>query len=453
MNTIETQATSIDDRRPFTSPGRQISYLATSALTPHPNNARKHSRTQIGAIAKSIEAFGFTAPILVNKDRYILAGHGRHQAAKLLDLNSVPVIFLDDLTDGQAKAYMLADNKLTDRSTWDDAKVAAQLKELTELVLDFDIEATGFEPPEIDFRIQSLDETDVADRADDFHLAAGPAVSVHGDVWHLRDHRIYCGNAVDPAAYQTLMEGQKAATAFTDPPYNVKVDGHVSGNGSITHREFAMASGEMSEVEFTDFLVSSLTNIYANTVEGALVYACMDWRHMGEILAAAKAYKCELMNLCVWAKSNGGMGSLYRSRHELVFVFRNGKEPHQNNIQLGRFGRNRTNVWNYPSANNFGRKSTKNGFGLHPTVKPTLLVADAILDSTTRADIVLDPFLGSGTTILASERTGRRCFGIEIDPLYVDTAIERWQRMSGLNAQHANGETFEALKASRRTTP
>jgi DNA modification methylase len=252
------------------------------------------------------------------------------------------------------------------------------------------------------------------------------------------DHRIYCGNAVDPASYQILMDGQKAVAAFTDPPYNVKVDGHVSGKGSITHREFAMASGEMSGAEFTDFIANSLTNICAHTTRGALIYACMDWRHMEEILDAGKTSKCEVMNLCVWAKSNGGMGSLYRSRHELVFVFKNGKEPHQNNIQLGRFGRNRTNVWNYPSANNFGRKSSKNGFGLHPTVKPILLVADAIHDSTTRGDIVLDPFLGSGTTILASERTGRRCFGIEIDPLYVDTAIERWQRMSRQPAKHAN---------------
>src|ERR1700676_1011202 len=204
MNTIETQATSIDDPRPFTSPGRQISYLATSALTPHPNNARKHSRTQIGAIAKSIEAFGFTAPILVNKDRHILAGHGRHQAAKLLNLNNVPVIFLDDLTDAQAKAYMLADNKLTDRSTWDDAKVAVQLKELSELVLDFDIEAIGFELTEIDFRIQSLDTSDAADNADEFDAATGPAVSMADDLWLLGLHRLYCGNALDATAYPTV---------------------------------------------------------------------------------------------------------------------------------------------------------------------------------------------------------------------------------------------------------
>jgi DNA modification methylase len=427
--------------------------LSPSELIPHPENPRKHSRPQIRSIAKSIQRNGYTSPIIVDKGKRILAGHGRREAALLLGLPSVPVIICDDLTEEQGKAYMLADNKLTDRSTWNDHMVATILQELSVPALELDLESTGFETPEIDFRIQSLDQTDAADVADEFEVAAGPPTSILGDVWNLGDHRIYCGNALDPAAYQILLEGQKAVAAFTDPPYNVKVDGHVSGNGSITHREFAMASGEMSGAEYTDFLANNLTNICTHTTEGALLYACMDWRHMGETLAAAKASKCELMNLCVWAKSNGGMGSLYRSRHELVFVFRNGNEPHQNNIQLGRFGRNRTNVWNYPSANNFGRKNSKNGFGLHPTVKPILLVADAIHDSTTRGDIVLDPFLGSGTTVLASERTGRRCCGIEIDPLYVDTAIDRWQRMSGRVATHANGETFETLKASRRTTP
>ena len=432
---------------------RKLVFLSTTALTPAVDNPRRHSATQVRAIAKSIETFGFAAPILVDKDCRVLAGHGRLQAAKLLGLTSVPVIFLDHLTEAQARAYMLADNKLTDRSTWDDAKVAAQLKELTELALDFDIEATGFEPAEIDFRIQSLDEIETTDQADEFALATGPAVSVAGDVWYLDNHRLYCGDVFDPDAFRILMDGEKASAAFADPPYNTPIDGHVSGKGSIKHREFAMASGEMSKVEFMAFLTNSLGVISEHTTRGAFLYVCMDWRHMSELLAAGEATACELVNLCVWAKSNGGMGSLYRSRHELVFVFKNGKEPHQNNVQLGRFGRNRSNVWNYPGANSFGRKSAKSGFGLHPTPKPILLVGDAILDSTQRNQIVLDPFLGSGTTILAAERTGRRCFGIEIDPLYVDTAIERWQRMSGREARHANGETFNALKEARRARP
>jgi DNA modification methylase len=428
---------------------RQISLIAIADLIPAPHNARKHTRAQIRAIARSIEAFGFNAPILVDRNRQIVAGHGRYEAAKFLGLTQVPVIFLDHLTETQAKAYMLADNKLTDRSSWDDAKVAVQLKELSELVLDFDIEAIGFEPPEIDFRIQSLDSPDAADHADEFDAVTGPAVSVAGDLWRLGPHRLYCGNSLDPAAYVELMETEKAAAVFTDPPYNVKIDGHVCGNGAITHREFAMAAGEMTQEEFTAFLTSGLTFMCAHSAPGALIYSCMDWRHMEEMLVAGRASECELLNLCIWAKTNGGMGSLYRSRHELVFVFRNGRQAHLNNVQLGRFGRNRSNIWNYPGVNVFARKGFENPLGFHPTVKPIALVSDAILDSTKRGDIVLDTYLGSGTTTLAAERTGRRCFGIEIDPIYIDTAIKRWERMTGREAQNAQGQTFAQAKLDR----
>jgi hypothetical protein len=289
---------------------RQISFVAIGDLVPDRDNPRKHGRAQIRAVARSIEAFGFNAPILIDRNRKIIAGHGRYEAAKLLGFTQVPVIFLDHLSETQAKAYMLADNKLTDRSTWDDGKVAIQLKELSELVLDFDMEAIGFELPEIDFRIQSLDAPDTADNADEFDASIGPAVSIAGDLWQLGPHRLYCGNALDPAAYATLMETEKASAVFTDPPYNVKIDGHVSGNGKIKHREFAMASGEMTDQEFTDFLTAGLTSICAHTTPGALIYACMDWRHMGEMLAAGRSSGCDLLNLCVWAKTNGGMGSL-----------------------------------------------------------------------------------------------------------------------------------------------
>lgn len=205
---------------------------------------------------------------------------------------------------------------------------------------------------------------------------------------------------------------RKAAAVFSDPPYNVKVDGLVCGSGAIKHREFAMASGEMSEDEFTRFLNETLELAGSHAAHGAIVYACMDWRHMGEMLAAGRATGCDLLNVCIWVKSNGGMGSLYRSRHELVFVFRNGKEQHRNNVQLGRFGRNRTNVWNCAGANSFPRKGQGSALDLHPTVKPIAMVSDAILDSTKRNDIVLDPFCGSGTTLLAAERTGRHGCGI-----------------------------------------
>lgn len=429
---------------------QQLTLRSISELRPHPRNARKHSRGQILALAKVIGEVGFIVPVLVDADSTILAGHARVEAAKHLGLTHVPVILVDHLTDAQARAFMLADNKLTDRSVWDDIKLAVELKELAELAVDFDIEVSGFERPEIDFRIQSLEELDSIDRADEFQLAAGQPTSALGDLWQLGGHRLLCGNALLEPDVARLMAGAKATAAFTDPPYNVRIDGHVGGKGAVHHRDFPMATGEMSEDEFTVFLMSALSIICQNTVPGAIIYGCMDWRHVSETLAAGRSSGCELLNICVWVKSNGGMGSLYRSRHEFVFVFRNGPEPHCNNIQLGRFGRNRSNVWNYPGGNSFARRGSKRNLELHPTVKPLLLVADAIQDSTDRGDIVLDPFLGSGTTLLAAERVGRRCFGVDLDPLYVDTAVERWQRMTGQKAHNQLGERFDFLKSKRR---
>jgi hypothetical protein len=307
-------------------PASHLIRVAISDLRPDPRNPRKHSREQIRAIARSIESFGFNAPVLVNKEGQIIAGHGRYEAAKVLGYPKIPVIRLDHLNEAQSRAYMLADNKLTDRSSWEDATLAVHLKELSELALEFEIEATGFEPPEIDFRIQSLEEADIGEKADEFQLASGPAVSAQGGLWFLGDHRVYCGSALDTNAYKNLFEGEdrRATAVFTDPPYNVAIDGHATGNGRITHREFPMASGEMSETEFTDFLKGSFTHIAARGIAGALIYVCMDWRHMMELHSAGQAAEWDLVNLCVWAKSNGGMGSLYRSRHELIFVFRNG---------------------------------------------------------------------------------------------------------------------------------
>jgi DNA modification methylase len=436
------RAESVDQQDP------KLEFLELDQLNPNRANPRRHDAKQVRAIARSIETFGFNAPILIDKRRNIVAGHGRYEAARLLGLDRVPTILLEHLTEAQAKAYTLADNKLTDRSSWDDSALAVHLKELSELALDFDIEAIGFETPEIDLRIQSLDAIS-EDAADDFSVTTGPIVSKSGDLWLLGSHRLYAGSALDPAAYDVLLEGHKAAAAFTDPPYNVRINGHASGKGKTAHREFPMAAGEMTEVEFTDFLHQMLAHLGTNCREGGLIYSCMDWRHMAEMLAAARETDLELLNLCVWAKTNGGMGTLYRSRHELVFVFRNGSLPNLNNVQLGRFGRNRSNVWNYPGANSFPRNKQKPRIDLHPTAKPVALVADAILDCTKRDDIVLDPFLGSGTTILAAERTGRRCYGTELDLQYVDTAIRRWQQFTGRQAKSSQGLTFLEVASER----
>lgn len=426
-----------------------ISYWRISDLRPDPRNPRIHTRAQVESIAKSIKAFGFNAPILIDKHGNIVVGHGRYEAAKLLGLSEVPIVCLDDLSDAQARAYMLADNQLTDRSTWDEQSLAVHLKELSELALEFSIEATGFELPEIDLRIQSLEDAPQIDAVDDFSLCSGPTVSRQGDLWQCGENRLYSGSALADESYDALMSGEMAAAVFADPPYNVKIVGNVSGLGSVKHHEFVMASGEMSGCEYNDFLTSSFRQCGAHTAKAGIIYGCMDFRHMKEMLKAGEANGFELLNLCVWVKTNGGMGSFYRSQHELIFVFANGEGPHINNVRLGRHGRNRTNVWNYAGANVQPREGGKSLLALHPTVKPVMMVADAIRDSTKRGDIVLDPFIGSGTSILAAQRVGRRCYGIELDPRYIDTAIARWQRMTGGTARHANGKSFTELAAER----
>ncbi|MFL6387934.1 MAG: site-specific DNA-methyltransferase [Terriglobales bacterium] len=400
-------------------------------------------------IASSIKTFGFNVPVLVDGQQRVIAGHGRIEAARLLGLESVPTISLEHLSEAQIRAFMIADNRLTENATWNQSLLAEQFKELSELELDFSLEVTGFEMGEIDVMIEGLDPN-ADEPAKELPVQAdGPEVCQLGDLWLLGSNRVCCGNSLDGASYRELMQDQQAAMVFTDPPYNVVIDGHVGGNGSIQHREFAMASGEMTEEQFTAFLAQACKLLAANSTDGSLHFVCMDWRHITELMLAGKQAYTEFKNLCVWAKDNGGMGSLYRSQHELVFLFKHGKASHCNNVQLGQFGRYRSNVWNYPGVNSFSR-STEEGnlLALHPTVKPVALVADAILDCSRRGDIVLDAFLGSGTTVIAAEKTGRRCFGIELDPRYVDTIIRRWQAFTKLEARHAqSGKSFAELEA------
>ena len=429
-----------------------VVYRPIAELKLDPHNPRVHSPRQIRQIARSIEAFGFNVPVLVDANLKLIAGHGRVLAARQLGLAELPTISLDHLTDAQARAFLIADNKLTDNSIWDDQLLAQQLHDLSLLDLEFSLEATGFEMGEIDLRIEGLtSESSTEDDRADAILApkTGPPVSRSGDLWILGTHRVYCGSALDQNAYNVLMEAKKAALVFSDPPYNVPIEGNVSGLGAVHHREFAMASGEMSPAEFVTFLTRTLSLCADHSEDGSLHYICMDWRHVAELLAAGREVYTELKNLCVWAKDNPGMGSFYRSQHELIFVFKHGREIHRNNIQLGKYGRNRGNVWRYPGMNS-GARSTDEGnlLALHPTVKPVALVADAILDCSARRDIVLDAFLGSGTTVMAAERTGRRCYGLEIDPLYVDTIIRRWQAYCGGCAIHAtSSKSFAELQA------
>lgn len=429
-----------------------VSLRAVRDLRMDPRNPRAHSKHQIRQIARSIEAFGFNVPILIDGRDNVIAGHGRVMACALLGRTEAPTIRLDHLTPAQARAFMVADNRLSENSTWNEQLLVEQLRDLSLEDLDFSIEATGFEMGEIDVKIESLSAPAAEDDPGDLLPEAGPAVSTLGDLWLLGAHRLYCGNALDGASFEIVMDGRQAAMVMTDAPYNVRIDGHVSGKGAVHHREFPMATGEMTKAEFTAFLTSVTQLLVRHSVDGSIHFLFIDWRHLHELLVAGYGAYTELKNLAVWVKHNGGMGSLYRSRHELVLVWKNGTAPHRNNVRLGEYGRYRDNVWNYPGANAFGRNGEEGDLAaMHPTVKPLALVADAILDCSARGEIILDPFLGSGTLMMAAERVGRIGYGMELDPLYVDLAIRRWQRYTGSQARHAaSGLTFDELEAQRR---
>ncbi|WP_052200729.1 DNA methyltransferase [Terriglobus sp. TAA 43] len=419
-----------------------LEYRPLASLNFHVNNARTHSRSQIRKIKNSIEEFGFSNPILIQTDGTIIAGHGRVEAAKLLNMTTVPTICLEHLTPDQIRAYVIADNRLAELAGWDNDLLKIELGYLLTLDLSLDVTLTGFEVPEIDLLLEEASST--ADEEETIPPTHPVAISRPGDLWMLGHHRIFCGSALEQKSFQTLMDSRRAGMVFVDPPYNVPIDGHASGNGQIEHREFAMASGEMDEHEFTQFLNRSFELLAEHSDCGAVHFLCMDWRHMRELIEAAKPVYDKQLGLCVWAKDVGGMGSLYRSQHELIFVFKTNGGPHRNNIMLGKYGRNRTNVWQYPSASTMSRQGEENLLSLHPTVKPIAMVADAILDCSKRGDIVLDSFLGSGTTLLAAERVGRICYALELDPLYVDVAIRRWQAITGEQAINAvSGRAFE----------
>ena len=425
-----------------------VEFRSVDQIAGNKRNARTHSKQQIAQIAASISEFGFTNPILVDADDKIVAGHGRYEASKLLNLARVPTIRLDHLSPEQIRAYMIADNRLAQLAGWDEDILKLEFTDLENLDLDFDLEITGFDHADIDILI-GPDSMAADDPADQVPPPTGLAVTQPRDVWQIGEHLLVCGDAKDNNAYAGLLGDQKAQMIFTDPPYNVPIAGHVSGLGKHTHREFAEASGEMSPEEFTDFL-TQITRQLANWSEdGSMHFICMDWKHMGELLAAGSVSYTSFNNLCVWAKTNGGMGSLYRSRHELVFLFKNGNKPHINNVELGKHGRYRTNIWEYAGANAFG-SSRDDDLSMHPTVKPTAMIADAIRDCSHRHHIILDPFGGSGSTMVAAERTNRKARLIELDPHYCDTIIKRMEKVYGLKAVlQSSGEEFAEVEAAR----
>lgn len=415
---------------------QKVTYMSTDLLVPYTNNARTHSDKQIEQIANSIQRFGFNNPILVDHNNVVIAGHGRLLAAKKIGLDKVPTLKLEHMSEKDKKAYILADNKLAENAGWDNQILKLELEGLIEFDTDFDLTITGFSTPEIDLIFHDDNNPkpqEIEALSEDIDI---PARVEQGDLWQLGNHYLYCGDSLLDESYKILLGDKKANMVFTDPPYNVRVDGHVGGKGKIKHDEFAFASGEMSTNEFIDFLETSFKHLKDYSTNGSLHFVCMDWRHSYEILQASQKHYAECKNICVWNKQIGGMGSLYRSQHEFIYVFKNGTKPHINNIELGKHGRNRTNIWDYPGA---GACSVhRNDLKFHPTVKPVSLIADAIRDCSKQGHIILDNFAGSGSTLLAAEKTKRKAYLIEYEPKYCDVILWRYEQETGLKANKIN---------------
>jgi DNA modification methylase len=422
------------------------------SLRPHPRNARTHSKKQIGLIKGSIEKFGQIKPVIIDDADTILAGHGFIEAARLAGLTHVAVIRFSHLTEAQKRAYLIADNKIAEQAGWDREILAIELGELVELLPTEDLEVTltGFAVSEIDLLLADM-AVSRSDPEDIPPAFTQNAITKQGDVWLLGRHRLSCGDARKSDSFVQLMKGAVAAAVFCDPPYNIRVRS-IGGRGKIQHSEFAFASGEMRPAQFRRFLLDTLGNGIRVSTESAIHFVCIDWRHIGDLVEVGREIYDAMLNLVVWNKSNAGQGSFYRSQHELIGVFRTGGRAHRNNVELGRFGRNRSNVWTYPGVNTFGKDRMK-ALAAHPTVKPVGMVADALLDCTARGDIVLDQFAGSGTTILAAEKTGRIAYCLEYEPRYVDVAILRWQQQTKLEATlEGDGRTFEEISQARTKT-
>jgi DNA modification methylase len=413
-------------------------------LKPYDDTARVHSRAKRRKMNTLLRRFGQLGAILIDERDQIIDGHLVADTLKGLGETEVKVVVIANRDPAEIKAIRLAVNRLAMEATWDTPKLKRELEDL--LALSFDMELTGFDTVEID---QTLDIDDLGSgEVEDAPPppSEGPAIAQPGDIWLLGEHRVACGDCRDPALVARLMAGASAQMVFTDPPYNVAIGGFVVGAGR--HREFACASGEMNPAEFADFLTETLTLTSSAMADGAIAFVCMDWRHLRELLVAVTRAQLEVMNLCIWSKGNAGMGAFYRSQHELVFVLKKGDAPHINNFELGQKGRSRSNVWTYRGMNSFGAGRDEL-LAAHPTVKPVALVADAIKDVSHRGGIVLDPFLGSGTTVIAANRTGRRCYGLELDPAYVDVIIRRWEAETGGSAVHADtGDAFDGRSSA-----
>lgn len=420
----------------------QIAYRALSELRENPHNTKIHPKKQLAQVCRSIRSFGFLTPMLIDATGMILCGHARFAAANELKLDKVPTVCVDHLTEAQRRAFVIADNKCAEGGSWDEEMLAIEFEALLTLGAEFEIIDTGFTIGEVDTIIEKQHKPS-APTEPPFVPNRVDAVCRPGDLWVMGGHRLFVGDALDASSYRILLESERAEMVFTDPPYNLQIPDVVSGHGKVRHENFAVACGEMSREQFREFLISAMRPMADFTTDGSIHYICMDWRQIELLIGAGREVYSELKAICVWDKQSGGMGSLYRGRHELVAVFKAGTARHTNNVQLGANGRNRTNIWSYPGMSSFGRGRAEK-LSWHPTVKNTEMVADAILDCSDPGSIVLDPFAGSGTLAIAAQRTRRRAALIELDPHYCDVILRRFCDATGIEPY--NSWTGEIVK-------
>ncbi|WP_294622068.1 DNA modification methylase [uncultured Roseovarius sp.] len=422
-------------------PQLKITYRRTDELKASKHQVRQVKPKHVKRAARSIERFGFCEPVLVNGDE-VVDGHVRLKAALELGLENIPTIDVSHLDDDEIRLVRIALNKIQEQGTWDD--FALKLEFAYQLEINTNLSVTGFDAWEIDAVLEIGEAVEGGDDGDQVVQLPDPnasSVSQTGDLWQLGKHLILCGNARSKPDVTTLVNGKPISMCFTDVPFNVPNKGHVTS--SSHHPEFLEAHGELSSPGYEDFLALTLGHASEALKPGGLLYTFIDWRHTKELSAALERIGLEQIQLCVWVKDHPGMGSFYRSQHELVYVVKKPGAAHCNNIMLGAHGRNRSNVWQFPGATG-GKTDDADDFKSHPTVKPLKLIDEALLDVTGAGDVVLDPFLGSGSTLLAAERMQRRCLGLEISPAYVDLAIRRWQAMTGEEAVHVeSGKTYD----------
>ena len=436
-------------------PGVQIAveYFSVSLLLAPRRDLRRRPVRQLKRLAQSISDFGFLNPVLVDDELRIVAGSGRVEAAKMLGMTTVPAIRIEHLTEAQRRLFAIADNVTPEGVEWKQNELVLELKEIELLEPQIELTSSGLSIAQIDTMFGRARTEELAEADDALPDPPAEAVNEVGDMWQLGRHRFACGDARNPAILAALMEGRQARLFLSDPPWNLKIEGVVSGKGKNKHRDFVLGAGEMSRSEFVSFLNDSIAAVQPILMDGALLYLFMDWRNLDALTEAALARKLEQKNLLVWCKDNAGLGLLYRSQHELIALFKHGAQPHLNNIRMGQEGRNRSNVLFYPGANSFVKGRTE-ALAAHPTSKPVALLADLILDVTAPGDMIVDTFGGSGSTLIAAERMDRVCSMAELHPPYADGIIRRFEALTGIEAVHiGSGLSFAALAVERRSSP